>query len=64
MSKIITRIIFLCLTSIALTSRMQVIAKGCNDHINKNDKVECTEEDTNCKTNRASKYVLDQKVRS
>ena len=62
--KFFTITVLACLTGISLTSGSQVIASGCQSHINKNAKVECLEDDTDCKTNKAAKSVLDKKVRS
>lgn len=58
MKKIIPNLIFVCLTSFTISSGIPVIAGGCNSHMNKNAKIECAEDDTECQKNRAEKYQL------
>ena len=58
MKKIIPYILFTCLSGITITNGFSVLAGGCNSHMNKNAKIECAEDDTECQKNRAEKYQL------
>ena len=64
MSKIIPYIALLCLSGFTATSGLPVMAGGCNSHINKKAEVECTEDDTECQTEKAEKFELKKTLRS
>ena len=64
MSRIIPYIALLCLSGFTATSGLPVMAGGCNSHINKKAEVECTEDDTECQTEKAEKFELKKTLRS
>ena len=64
MRRIIPYIAFLCLTGFTATSDLQVMANGCNSHINKKAEIECTEDDTECQIEKAEKFELNKTIRS
>ena len=64
MSRIIPYIAFLCLTGFTATSGLPVMAGGCNSHMNKKAEIECTEDDTECQTEKAEKFELNKTIRS
>ena len=64
MKKIIPNIVILGFTFITVNSGVPLIAGGCSSHTNKNAKIECAEEDSECKKNNAEKYVLEKTLRS
>ena len=64
MKRIIPYIAFLCLTGITTTSSLPVIAGGCNSHMNKKAEIKCTEDDTECQTEKAEKFELNKTIRS
>ena len=63
MKKIITYITFFCLTGFTATSGLPVMASGCNSHMNKKAEIECTEDDTECQTEKAE-FELNKTIRS
>ena len=63
MKRIIPYIAFLCLTGFTTTSGLPVIAGGCNSHMNKKAEIECTEDDTECQTEKAE-FELNKTIRS
>tara|TARA_A100000164_G_scaffold211926_1_gene187845 strand:- start:165 stop:359 length:195 start_codon:yes stop_codon:yes gene_type:complete len=64
MRRIIPYIAFLCLSGFTATSGLQVIAGGCNNHMNKKAEIECIEDDTECKTEKVEKFELNKTIRS
>ena len=64
MRKIIPYIAFLCLTGFTATCGLPVMAGGCNNHRNKKAEIECTENDTECQTQKAEKFELNKTIRS
>ena len=64
MSRIIPYIAFLCLSGITATSGLPVMASGCNSNINNKAEKECTEDETECKTEKAEKFELNKTIRS
>ena len=64
MRRFIPYIAFLCLTGFTATSDLQVMANGCNSHINKKAEIECTEDDAECQTEKAEKIELNKTIRS
>ena len=63
MRKIIPSIAFLCLTGFIATSGLPVMAGGCNSHMNQKAEIECTEDDTECQTEKAE-FELNKTIRS
>ena len=64
MKKLIPYIAFACLTGFTATSGLPVMAGGCNSHMNKNAEIKCDEDDTECQTEKAEKFELNNTVRS
>ncbi len=64
MKKIIPYIAFFCLTGLTATSGLPVMAGGCNSQMNKKAEIKCSEEDTECQTEKAEKFELNKTVRS
>ena len=64
MKRIIPYIAFLCLTGFTATSGLPVMASSCNSHMNKKAEIECTEDDTECKTQKAEKFESNKTIRS
>ena len=64
MIRIIPYIAFLCLTGFTATSGLPVIASSCNSYMNKKAEIECTEDDTECQTEKAEKFELSKTIRS
>ena len=64
MKKIILQLTFAYLTSFTFTSGISAIAGSCNSQLNKNVKIECAENDSECQRNNAEKHQLDKTVRS
>ena len=64
MSRIIPYIAFFCLTGFTATSGLPIMASGCNSHMNKKAEIECTEDGTECQTEKAEKFELNKTIRS
>ena len=64
MRKIVPYIAFFCLTGFTAMSGIPVVAGGCSSHLNKKVEVECPEDDTKCKTEKARKFELNKNIRS
>ena len=64
MRKIIPYIAFFCLTGFTATGGLEVMASGCNSHINKSAEIKCAEDDTECQTEKAEKFELNKTIRS
>ena len=64
MSRIIPYIALLYLTGFTATSGLPVMAGSCNNNINKKAEIECTEDDTDCQTEKAEKFKLNKTIRS
>ncbi|MDC3028968.1 hypothetical protein OA189_01385 [Prochlorococcus sp. AH-716-P20] len=52
------------MTGFTATSGFPVMAGGCNSHMNKKAEIECTEDDTECQTEKAEKFELNKTIRS
>ena len=59
MKRFIPYIAFACLTGFTATSGLPVMAGGCSKHMNKKAEITCSEKDTECQAEKASK--LDSK---
>ena len=64
MKRIIPYIAFLCLTGFTATSGLPVMAGGCTNHMNKKVEAKCDKDDTECQTEKAEKFELNNTVRS
>ena len=64
MKKIISFITIAFLTGFTGFNGMNVLAGGCNTHMNKNAKTECTEDDVQCQKTSAEKYKLEKTVQT
>ena len=64
MRKIIPYVAFFCLTGFTATSGLPVVAGGCNSQINKKAEIKCSEDETECQTEKAEKFELNKTARS
>ena len=64
MTRIIPYIAFIYLTGFTATSGLPVMAGGCNSHMNKKAEIKCTENDTECQTEKTEKFELNKTIRS
>ena len=64
MKRIIPYIAFLCLTGFTATNGLPVMAGSCNSHMNNKAEIKCTEDDTECQTEKAEKLELNNIIRS
>ena len=64
MKKLFPYIAFACFTGFTATTGLPLIAGGCNSHMNKKAEIKCTEEDTECQTEKAEKFDLKDSLKS
>ena len=64
MRKIIPYIAFFCLTGFTATRGLPLMAGSCSSHMNKKANIICTEDDTECQSEKAEKFELNKSVRS
>ena len=64
MRKIIPYIAFFCLTGFTATSGLPLMAGSCSSQMNKRADIKCTENDTECLTEKAEKFELNKTIRS
>tara|TARA_Y200000002_G_scaffold309802_1_gene266346 strand:- start:171 stop:365 length:195 start_codon:yes stop_codon:yes gene_type:complete len=64
MKKIISYIALFCLTGLTATSDSLLMAGSCSSHMNKKADIKCTEDDTECQTEKAKKFELNKTIRS
>ena len=64
MKRLFPFIAFACLTGFTATTGLPVIASGCSSHINKKAEIKCAEDDTECETEKAEKFVLKDSLKS
>ena len=64
MRRIIPYIACFCLTGFTATSGLPLMAGSCSSHINKKADIKCTEDDTECKSEKAEKFELNKTIRS
>ena len=64
MKRLIPYIAFTCLTGFTAISGLPVMAGGCGNHMNKKAEIICAEEDTECQTEKAKKFELNEMLRS
>ena len=56
MKKLIPYIAFACLTGFTATTGLPVIAGGCTSHMNKKAEIKCAENETECQSEKTSKF--------
>ena len=64
MKRLFPYIVFACLTGFTATSGLPVMAGGCTNHMNKKVETKCDKNDTECLTEKAEKFELNNSVRS
>ena len=64
MKKFILYIAFACLTGITATTGLPVMAGACSNHMNKKAEIKCAENDTECQAEKASKFYLEDSLKS
>ena len=64
MKRFFPYIAFACLTGFTATSGLPVMAGGCNSHMNKKAEIKCAENDTECQSEKASKFDLKESLKS
>ena len=64
MKKLIPFIAFACLTGLTATSGLPVMAGGCSGNYNKSAKIECAEDDNECKRQKAKQLNIKETARS
>ena len=56
--------IFAFITGFTATNGLPLLAGGCSSHIEKSDKINCVEGDTECQTEKAEKFNVRKSVKS
>ena len=64
MKRFIPYIAFACLTGFSATTGLPVMSGGCSSDINKKVEIKCTENDTECQSEKASKFDLKDSLKS
>ena len=64
MKRFIPYIAFACLTGFSATTGLPVMAGGCSSDINKKVETKCTENDTECQSEKASNFDLKDSLKS
>ena len=64
MKRLFPYIVFACLTGLTATTGLPVMAGGCSSHMNKKAEIKCAENDTECQTEKASKFDLKDSLKS
>ena len=64
MRKLIPYIAFTCLAGFTAISGLPIIAGGCSSHMNKKAEIKCAENDTECQAEKASKFDLEDSLKS
>ena len=64
MKRLISYIAYACLTGFTATNVLPVMAGGCSNHMNKKTEIKCTENDTECQAEKASKFDLKDSLKS
>jgi len=60
----ISYIAFACLTGFTATTGLQVMAGTCSSHMNKKAEIKCAENDTECQSDKVSKFELKDSLKS
>ena len=64
MKRLIPYIAFACLTGFTTASNLPVMAGGCSSNMNKQEKIKCAENDSECQSEKASKLDLKDSLKS
>ena len=64
MKRFIPYIAFACLTGFSATTGLPVMSGGCSSEINKKVEIKCTENDTECQSEKASNFDLKDSLKS
>ena len=64
MKRLFPYITFACLTGFTATTALPVIAGGCSSYMNKKAEIKCAEDDTECQAEKASKFYLEDSLKS
>ena len=64
MKKLIPYIAFTCLTGLAATHSLPIMANGCSSQMHKKAEIKCAENDTDCQREKTEKFELNKTVRS
>ena len=64
MKRLIPYIAFACLTGLTATSGLPIMAGGCINNMNKKVEIKCDEDNTECQTDKAENFELNQTIRS
>ena len=64
MKRFFPYIAFACLTGFTASTGLPVIAGGCSSHINKKAEIKCSENDTECQTEKAEMFDLKDSLKS
>tara|TARA_B100000886_G_scaffold273697_1_gene197590 strand:- start:6 stop:200 length:195 start_codon:yes stop_codon:yes gene_type:complete len=64
MKRLIPYITIACLTGFIATISLHFIAAGCGSRMNKKVEIKCTENETECQANKASKFDLKDSLKS
>ena len=64
MKRLIPYITFVCLTGFTATTGLPVMAGACSSHMNKKAEIKCSENETECQTEKALKFDLKDYLKS
>ena len=64
MKKFIPYIAIACLTGFTATTGLPAMAGACSSHMNKKAEIKCAENDTECLAEKASKFDLEDSLKS
>ena len=64
MKRLFPYIAFACLTGFTAITGLPVMAGGCSSHMNKKAEIKCAENDTECQSEKASKFDLEDSLKS
>ena len=64
MKRLVPYIAFACLTAFTATNGLPVMAGGCSSNRNKTAKIKCAKNDTECLTNKAKNFDLEETTKS
>ena len=64
MKNFIPYIAFACLAGFTATTNLPVMAGGCSSQMNKKAEIKCAEDDTECQAEKASKFDLEDSLKS
>ena len=64
MKRLIPKIAFACLTCFTATTGLPVMAGACSSYMNKKAEIKCAENDTECQSEKSSKFQLKDSLKS